>query len=220
VADMLSRPSLSAISEGLPALDFEEMARLQSTCQAMQELITNANSSLHVTELEVGGQKLYGDVSTGTFRPVVPVSMRKHVFEKLHGVSHPGVRATKRLIASRYVWRGLAADVATWSRECLCCQASKVNKHVRLAPQHVLVPARHFTHINIDIVGPLPKCQGYSHLLTIVDRSTRWPEAFPIADTMAATCANTLISGWVARYGVPEQITSDRGPQFSSAVWQ
>jgi hypothetical protein len=39
VADMLSRPSLSAISEGLPALDFGEMAQLQSTCQATQELI-------------------------------------------------------------------------------------------------------------------------------------------------------------------------------------
>jgi hypothetical protein len=33
VADVLSRPSLSAIAEGFPVLDFEEMALLQSTCQ-------------------------------------------------------------------------------------------------------------------------------------------------------------------------------------------
>jgi transposase InsO family protein len=110
--------------------------------------------------------------------------------------------------------------VATWSRECLKCQSSKVTKHVNLSPQHILVPARRFAHINLDIVGPLPTCQGYSHLLTIVDRSMRWPEVFPLSDTSAATCANTLFSGWIARYGVPDQITSDRGPQFTSAVWQ
>jgi hypothetical protein len=121
VADVLSWPSLSSISQGLPALDFE-MALLQGMCQNMQELITNTNSSLQVTRLEVGGHRLYGDVSTGTFQPVVPASMRKHVFEKLHGVSHPSVHAAKRLIASRYLWRGLATDVATWSRECLCLQ--------------------------------------------------------------------------------------------------
>jgi transposase InsO family protein len=220
VADVLSRPSLSNISEGFPALDFEEMARLQSTCQDTQQLINSTNTSLQVQQVAVGNHVLFGDVSMGIFRPIVPLSLCRHVFEKLHNVSHPGVRATKRLVASRYVWRGSATDVATWSRECLKCQSSKVNRHVGLTPQHVLVPTRRFAHINIDIVGPLPTCQGYSHLLTVVDRSTRWPEVFPVSDTTAATCANTLISGWIARFGVPDQITSDRGPQFTSAVWQ
>jgi hypothetical protein len=107
------------------------------------------------------------------FRPIVPVSIHRH------SMPHPGMQATKRLIASRYMWKGFSTDVATWSRECMRCQSSKVNKHVHLSPQYMLVPARHFAYINIDIVGPLPTCQGYLPLLTIVDRSTWLPEVSP-----------------------------------------
>ncbi len=36
-------------------------------------------------------------------------------------------------------------------------------------------------------------------------------------DAAAATCADTLIAGWISRYGVPAQLTSDRGTQFT--IW-
>ncbi len=38
-------------------------------------------------------------------------------------------------------------------------------------------------------------------------------------DMAAATCADTLIAAWVARFSVPAVITSDRGTQFTSQVW-
>jgi transposase InsO family protein len=56
-------------------------------------------------------------------------------------------------------------------------------------------------------------------LLTAVDRSTRWFEAFPLCSTTVADCADQFISGWVAHFGVPELLTSDRGVQFTSALW-
>jgi transposase InsO family protein len=55
--------------------------------------------------------------------------------------------------------------------------------------------------------------------MTMMDRSTRWIEAAPVRDTAAATGADTLIAAWVARFGVPAVITSDRGTQFTSQVW-
>ena len=39
---------------------------------------------------------------------------------------------------------------------------------------------------------------------------TRWPEAVPINDASATTIANVLLSRWIANYGVPETITSDK----------
>lgn len=35
-------------------------------------------------------------------------------------------------------------------------------------------PYARFIHMHTDIVGPLPSCQGYSYILTIVDRFLRW----------------------------------------------
>ncbi len=37
--------------------------------------------------------------------------------------------------------------------------------------------------------------------------------------TTAVDCANTVIAAWVSRFGVLDVVTSDRGPQFTSAVW-
>ena len=53
----------------------------------------------------------------------------------------------------------------------------------------------------------------------MVDRFTRWPEAYPIADTTTKGVAKTLIGGWISRFGTPSVIVSDRGPQFISQLW-
>lgn len=69
------------------------------------------------------------------------------------------------------------------------------------------------------LVGPLPSSQGYTHLLTMVDRFSRWPEAIPLKGTNTETCARALVFHWIARFGVPLDMTSDRDSQFTSKLW-
>ena len=52
-----------------------------------------------------------------------------------------------------------------------------------------------------------------------MDRFTRWPEATPLPDSTTKTCVRALIGHWISRFGVPDDITSDRGPQFTSHMW-
>ena len=82
------------------------------------------------------------------------------------------------------------------------------------------VPAARFSHVHVDIVGPLPvSAAGHTHLLTVVDWSTRWPKAVPLLATTAQDCADAFVAAWVTRFGVPTTVTTDRGPQFTSAIW-
>ncbi len=96
----------------------------------------------------------------------------------------------------------------------------KVSRQHTAAVQPIATPARRFTHIYVDIVGPLPVATCRSrYLFTVVDRSSHWLEALPMRDIAAAICADTLIAGWISRYGVKAQLTSNRGTQFTSAIW-
>jgi transposase InsO family protein len=223
VADSLSRPGgpapVCAVSAAEPPpVVWSELAAAQRADPALPPFLNDTALQIAYHPLQ-NGQQLVGDLSTGSFRPLVPEPYRRRVFDSLHGMAHPGVKATKRLVSARYVWPGLAADVSAWCKQCVGCQRGKVIRHVHLPPEQIPIPARRFSHIHVDLVGPLPPSQGYQYIFTIVDRTSRWVEAVPLATTTAAVCAEALFQAWIMRYGVPAAITSDRGPQFSSAVW-
>ncbi len=112
----------------------------------------------------------------------------------------------------------MSGQVREWVRTCLDCQRAKVQRHIRAPVTKFDVPADRFTHINIDLVGPLPASCGFTCLFTVMDRFTRWPEAFPLTSMDANSCASALLR-WISRYGVPCDITSDCGTQFMSHVW-
>ena len=165
------------------------------------------------------GNSISCDISTGRPRPLVPDTWQRTVFDAVHDLSHPSIRATKQLVAAKCVWPGLRKQIGIWAKTCLRCQAAKVHRHTT-APLNQFVPAtRRFDHIHVDILGPLPPSQNYRYLLTVVDRFTRWPEAIPLVDTQTTTCAKALALQWIARFGLPAELTSDKGSQFTSELW-
>ena len=214
--DLVSAPSLMSLRlcEGV---DFTAMA----AAQVSDAPLHSEDDSLRPAMFPVPGSgvSLCCDVSLGWPRPIVPSSLVGTVFGCIHGVSHAGGRATLKEISRRFVWPGMRAEVLRLARDCPSCLASKTTRHVHSPLVHRPVPDARFSSLHVDIVGPLPPSEGNSYLLTVLDRSTRWLEAIPLADMTASTCASALLRHWIARFGVPVDVTTDQGRQFTSSLW-
>ncbi|KAJ7997424.1 hypothetical protein DPEC_G00228830 [Dallia pectoralis] len=107
---------------------------------------------------------------------------------------HPGIGRTVRCLTNKYWWPGLAKDVRLYVSSCSVCAQCK-------APRHL--PAGHTT------------------VLVVVDRFSKACRFLPLGGLPTALqTAEALFTHVFRHYGVPEDIVSDRGPQFTSGVWK
>ena len=199
-------------------IDLEDLARQQALDPDFRNMSREARTGLNFRKIPLGDNYIFVDVSNGPARPFVPLSYRRRIFDMIHGLGHPGVERTRQSVSAKFVWPGMRQDVSRWARECVPCQQAKIHKHTVPPIQDFAVPAKRFQHIHVDIVS-MPPSNGFSHLLTIVDRFSRWPVAIPITDMNAETVIDALTHSWIATFGVPEVVTTDRGSQFTSQLW-
>ena len=54
----------------------------------------------------------------------------------------------------------------------------------------------------------------------MVDRFSRWPDVIPLMDIQAQTIVDAFLSGWVSRFGICSTVTTYRGAQFQSSLFQ
>ena len=196
VADFLSRPAAAVVPPS-PAgpVSWAAMATGQASCGQLRAAQARwGEGSLHLQRVVVEGVNIWCDGSTGVLRPWVPEECRQAVLTHVHGLAHAGNRAASRLVSARFVWPNLAANVREWCRQCTSCQKAKVTVQEQTRVEKIPVPSARFSHVHVDLVGPLPASKGgHTHLFTMVDRATKWPEAVPLKSTTAEAVLDTFV---------------------------
>ena len=120
---------------------------------------------------------------------------------------------------NKFIWHEMNTDIRRWARCCIDCQTSKIICHTESGTGIFPQPQRRFGHLHVDVVGPLPPSRGIQYLFTTTECSTRWPEAVPMKNATARVRAEAFLHGWISHFGVPDKLTSDRGPGFISRLW-
>ena len=146
-------------------------------------------------------------------RVVVPSSLRNEVLAELHE-THPGMTRMKGLSRSYVWWPKIDSDIEKTVSTCLVCQ--KIRSEPVQAPVHPWTfPSKPWSRIHIDFAGPI---SGTTYLV-VVDAYSKFPEVVKMTSTTSTATVNALRDIF-SRYGLPEIMVSDNGPQFIASEFQ
>jgi len=148
VADTLSR--IEGINE---AIDMEHLAKEQEQDKELQRILQDTQPVLKLKKIPIPGTKteIYCDIKTKIPRPYVTQPYRRQAFTSLHGLAHPRVKATVKLVTERYLWPNIQNDCRRWAQACIPCQRAKISKHNKTPIGNFIAPTKKFEHIHTDL---------------------------------------------------------------------
>ena len=131
---------------------------------------------------------------------------------------HPGRWKTLELVTRNYWWPGVSQYISRYVRGCDKCNRTKtfpVAPIGRLAPNEI--PSRRWQVVTTDLIPGLPESHGFNAIWVAVDRLTKRIHVAPTTTEVDSVGIARLFRDHVWRnHGLPDQIISDRGPQFVS----
>jgi hypothetical protein len=136
-------------------------------------------------------------------------------------LGYPRRAKLKQLISSRYYWPGQGSDIDRYCANYYVCQRSHVPRDKKPGfLQQLPIPNRPWQHITVDFKKCLKSKTKYNIMAIFVDRLGKRPITILVRDTITAKQLVPLFLTHVVRHvGLPDSITSDRGPQFISDFW-
>ena len=142
-------------------------------------------------------------------RVIIPNKLYSTVLDELH-TGHPGIVRMKAIARSYVWWPGLDKAIENQVKSCKPCQT--VKQSPPKAPLHPWVwPMNPWERIHVDFAGPFL----HKMFMIVMDAHSKWPEVIEMPETTSGTTIKELRKLF-ASYGLPRQVVTDNGPQFTS----
>jgi hypothetical protein len=137
----------------------------------------------------------------------------------IHG--HPGREITYALVARQFFWPGMAKDIRTFIENCDGCGKNKAWRTRRQGFLKPLpIPERIWTELSMDFITELPFSERCTNMIVITDRLSKGVIADGLPNIEAETVARWFVRRYMPHHFLPTAIVSDRGTQFTSALWK
>ena len=134
---------------------------------------------------------------------------------------HPGRTKTLQLIRRDFYWPRMSALVDRYVATCHSCSRYK---KPRRKPHGLLQPLplseRPWSSISMDFIEQLPVSRGFDAILVVVDRFSKMALFIPSTSTCTAVdLADLFMRNVFSKFGVPQDVVSDRGSKFTATFW-
>ena len=150
---------------------------------------------------------------------------RLRVLQSRHdfpSAGHFGYNKTMELISRDFWWPQMWKTVKDYVTTCDTCSRSKIPRHRPYGLlQPLPIPETPWTSISMDFIVDLPPSKTFDSIFVVVDRLTKMAHFIPCHKTVTGEETTRLFVDNVYRlHGLPNDIISDRGTQFTSKFWQ
>ena len=120
------------------------------------------------------------------------------------------------------MWIGMKEDIAKYVESCDKCQQAKPENVTHGKLQPLSIPGRSWSHISTKFVTGLPMTKnGFDAIMVVICILSKMVIFVAIYSTWTALeVAKAFIKTVYAKHGLPDNITSDRDPKFTSLFWK
>ena len=155
---------------------------------------------------------------------VAPYSIRKrilHIFHNSVTGGHFAYQRTYLKISAKFYWPNMREEIHEYCKACIDCTANRAP-----GPKAFLKPLELATRpnqvIGVDFLGPIKPMspQGNKFIMVMTDKFSKFVRIAALPDLKAETAAKALMEEHVFNEGPPVAIVSDKGVQFTSALFR
>lgn len=141
-------------------------------------------------------------------RVVVPRALRHDMLKKIHS-SHLGIEKCTARAKDIFFWPGLVAEITEMCERCAtCAEAKPLNrKEPMIIPE---MPERPWQKVATDLFF----IDGTPYIL-LADYYSKFVEFARLAKDSTSATVIRFLKDQFGRYGIPEQVISDNGPQYN-----